>query len=70
MEGIKLSAMQIVYMKHIYKKGFAAYSSSIPELEQLIEVGFVSKSIIGPFEEIGYKLTEKGNNFIYTLTRL
>ena len=70
MEGIKLSTMQIVYMKHIYKKGFAAYSSAVSELEQLIEVGFVSKSIIGPFEEIGYKLTEKGNNFIYALTRL
>ena len=63
----KFSTRQIADLKHICNKGFAAYSKEIPELDELVEAGYLTKSPIGPFGEIGYKLTEKGKQLVHSL---
>jgi len=68
MAEIKFSRMQIADMKHICKKGFGAYSKEVPELDELVAAGYLTKSPYGPFGEIGYRPTEKGQEFVNSLS--
>ena len=59
-------------MKHIQKKGFAAYrrvdgTAAYPKLEELVDAGYLTKSYMEMFNEDVYRLTEKGENLIRSL---
>lgn len=71
-ETEKFSKDQIAALKHIHKKGFAAYSrvdgaTACPELEELVDAGYLTKSYMEMFNEDVYRLTEKGENLIRSL---
>lgn len=71
-ETEKLSKGQIVTMKHILKKGFAGYrrvdgKAACPELEELVEAGYLSKSYMEMFNEDVYRLTDKGESLVRSL---
>ena len=69
----KFSKSQIEALKHIRKKGFAAYhrrddgTAACPELEELVEVGYLETWYQSMFCEDVYKLTEKGENLVRSL---
>lgn len=67
MANMKFSEMQIADMKHICMKGFGAYSKAVPELDELVNAGYLVKSPFGPFGEIGYRPTDKGRSFVNSL---
>ena len=74
MEGTeKFSKSQIEALKHIQKKGFAAYHRSddgtkaCPELEELVEAGYLETWFNSMFGEDVYKLTDKGENLVRSL---
>ena len=59
-------------MKHIQKKGFAAFrrvdeKPKCPELEELVEAGYLDTWHLKVFGEDVYKLTEKGENLVRSL---
>ena len=63
---------QIVTMKHILKKGFAGYrrvngTAACPELEELVEAGYLSKGYMKMFNEDVYRLIEKGESMVRAL---
>lgn len=71
-ETEKFSKSQIETLKHIQKKGFAAYrrvdeKPKSPELEELVEAGFLETWYQRMFGEDVYKLTEKGENLVRSL---
>ena len=72
-ETEKFSKSQIEALKHIRKKGFAAYhrrsdgTAACPELEELVEAGYIETWFKEMFGEDVYKLTEKGENFVRSL---
>lgn len=71
-ETEKFSKSQIATLKHIQKKGFAAYqrvdgTTACPELEELVDAGYLKKSYMEMFNEDVYRLTEKGENLIRSL---
>ena len=71
-ETEKFSKSQIATLKHIQKKGFAAYqrvegTAVCPELEELVDAGYLTKSYMEMFNEDVYRLTEKGENLIRSL---
>ena len=69
-ETEKFSKSQIETLKHILKKGFAAYhrrsdgTAACPELEELVEAGYLKTWIKEMFGEDVYKLTEKGESLV------
>ena len=72
-ETEKFSKSQIEALKHIRKKGFAAYhrrsngTAACPELEELVEAGYIETWFKEMFGEDVYKLTEKGENLVRSL---
>ena len=72
-ETEKFSKSQIEALKHIRKKGFAAYhrrsdgTAACPELEELVEAGYIETWFKEMFGEDGYKVTEKGENLVRSL---
>ena len=71
-ETEKFSKSQIETLKHIQKKGFAAYrrvdeKPKSPELEELVEAGCLETWYQRMFGEDVYKLTEKGENLVRSL---
>ena len=72
-EAEKFSKSQIEAWKHIQKKGFAAYhrrsdgTAACPELEELVEAGYLKTWYHSTFGEDVYKLTEKGENLLRSL---
>lgn len=71
-ETEKFSKSQIATLKHIQKKGFAAYqridgTAACPELEELVDAWYLTKSYMEMFNEDVYRLTEKGENLIRSL---
>ena len=72
-ETEKFSKSQIEALKHIRKKGFAAYhrrsdgAAACPELEELVEAGYIETWFKEMFGEDVYKLTEKGENLVRSL---
>ena len=74
MEGTdKFSKSQIVALKHIKKKDFAAYhrrddgTAACPELDELVESGYLEIWFNSMFGEDVYKLTEKGETLLRSL---
>lgn len=69
----KFSKSQIEALKHIQKKGFAAYhrrddgTKARTELEELVEEGYLKTWYHGMFGEDVYNLTEKGENLLRSL---
>lgn len=68
----KFSKDQIATMKHILKKGFAGYrrvngKAACPELEELVEAGYLEKSNMEMFNEDVYRLTDKGESLVRSL---
>ena len=74
-ETEKFSRSQIEALKHIQKKGFAAYhrrddgAAARPELEELVEAGYLKTWYQSMFGEDVYNLTEKGENLVMSLVR-
>lgn len=71
-ETEKFSQYQIAALKHIQKKGFAAYrrvdgTAACPELEELVDAGYLTKSYMEMFNEDVYRLTEKGSGLVNSL---
>ena len=71
-ETEKFSKGQIATLKHIQKKGFACYrrvdgKPSCPELEELVEAGYLETWYQSMFGEDVYELTEKGENLVSSL---
>ena len=71
-ETEKFSKSQIETLKHIQKKGFAAYrrvdeKPKSPEVEELVEAGYLETWYQRMFGEDVYKLTEKGENLVRSL---
>ena len=72
-ETEKFLKSQIEALKHIQKKGFAAYhrqsggTAACPELEELVETGYLKTWYQSMFGEDVYKLTEKGENLVRLL---
>ena len=72
-ETEKFSKSQIEALKHIRKKGFAAYhrrsdwTAACPELEELVEAGYIETWFKEMFGEDVYKLTEKGENLVRSI---
>lgn len=71
-ETEKFSKSQIATLKHILKKGFAGYRrvdgrAACPELEELVEAGYLSKSYMEMFNEDVYKLTDNGESLVRSL---
>lgn len=71
-ETEKFSKSQIATLKHILKKGFAGYrrvdgKAACPELEELVEAGYLSKSYMEMFNEDVYRLTDKGESLVRSL---
>ena len=72
-ETEKFSKSQIETLKHIQKKGFAAYhrrmdgKAARPELEELVEAGYLETWYLKMFGEDVYKLTEKGKSLVRSL---
>lgn len=71
-ETEKFSKFQTETLKHIQKKGFAAYQRvdekpKCPELEELVEAGYLDKWYLKVFGEDVYKLTEKGESLVRSL---
>lgn len=72
-ETEKFSKSQIETLKHIQKKGFAAYHRRVdgtaarPELEELVEAGYLETWYLKVFGEDVYKLTEKGKSLVRSL---
>lgn len=71
-ETEKFSKSQIETMKHIQKKGFAAFrrvdeKPKCPELKELVEAGYLDTWYFKVFDEDVYKLTEKGENLVRSL---
>lgn len=73
MEKEKFSKSQIEALKHIQKKGFAGYhrlsdrTKACPELEELVEEGYLKTWYHSMFGEDVYNLTEKGENLLRSL---
>ena len=73
METEKFSKSQIETLKHIQKKGFAAYhrrddeTKACPELDELVEEGYLKTWFHSMFGEDVYNLTEKGENLLKSL---
>lgn len=68
MKNIEFLLNQVSSMKHISKKGFAAYRDERPELDKLVEAGYLSKSFMAMFGEHVYRLTEDGERLLHMLT--
>ena len=72
-ETEKFSKFQIETLKHIQKKGFAAYhrrsdgTAARPELEELVEAGYLKTWYQSMFGEDVYNLTEKGESLVRSL---
>ena len=72
-ETEKFSKSQIEALKHIQKKGFAAYhrrdngTAACQELEELVEAGYLETWFNSMFGEDVYKLTERGENLVRSL---
>lgn len=71
-ETEKFSKFQTETLKHIQKKGFAAYhrvdeKPKCPELEVLVEAGYLDTWYLKVFDEDVYKLTEKGESLVRSL---
>ena len=72
-EAEKFSKSQIEALKHIQEKGFAAYhrrsdgTAACPELEELVEAGYLKTWFQEMFGEDVYKLTDKGENLTRSL---
>ena len=68
-ETEKFSKSQVTSLKHIQKKGFAAFrrvdeKPKCPELEELVEAGYLDTWYLKVFGEDVYKLTDKGENLV------
>lgn len=69
-ETEKFSKSQIGALKHIQKKGFAAYhrrddgTAACPELDELVESGYLDTWFNSMFGEDVYKLTENGESLV------
>lgn len=71
-ETENFSKDQIVTLKHIQKKGFAGYrrvdgKPACPELEELVEAGYLEKWYQSMFDEDVYRLTDKGESLVRSL---
>lgn len=71
-ETENFSKDQIVTLKHIQKKGFAGYrrvdgKPACPELEEIVEAGYLEKWYQSMFDEDVYELTEKGESLVRSL---
>lgn len=65
---MKFTTSQIASLKHICLKGFAAYGKEQKDLDEMVEAGYLTKSPMGPFGEIGYRPTEEGRQLCRTIT--
>lgn len=68
----KFTKSQIATLKHIQKKGFAGYrrvdgKPARPELEELVEAGYLETWYQSMFGEDVYELTDKGENLVRSL---
>lgn len=68
-ETEKFSKSQIATLKHIMKKSFAGYrrvdgKPACPELEELVEAGYLETWYQSMFGEDVYELTKKGENLV------
>ena len=72
-ETEKFLKSQIEALKHIQKKGFAAYhrqsdgTAACPELEELVEAGYLTTWYQSMFGEDVYNLTDKGEKMLRSL---
>ena len=72
-ETEKFSKSQIEALKHIQKKGFAAYhrrddgTAARQDLEELVEAGYLKTWYQSMFGEDVYNLTDKGENLVRSL---
>lgn len=60
---IKLSNMQLIYLKNICKKGWGGYDKPYEELEEMVKNGLLIESA-GPFGDVVYRPTDKGRRYI------
>lgn len=52
----KLSAKQKEYLNHIRKKGFGAYQKADKDLDEMVEMGLLSKdNKLSMFDEVVYR---------------
>ena len=71
-ETENFSKFQTETLKYIQKNGFAAYQRvdekpKCPELEELVEAGYLETWYLKVFGEDVYKLTEKGKSLVRSL---
>lgn len=71
-ETEKFTKDQLMALKHIHKKGFAAYrrvdgTAACQELEELVDAGYLTKSYMEMFNEDVYRLAEKGSGLANSL---
>ncbi|MEG1693464.1 MAG: hypothetical protein RR312_08750 [Bacteroidales bacterium] len=64
--NIKLDKMQIISLQHICKKGWGGYSKPSESLDTMVENGLLTREV-GPFEDVVYRPTSAGRNYINTL---
>lgn len=60
---IKLSKMQIIYLRDICKKGWGGFSKPFDDLDEMVENGLLTKEA-GPFGDVVYRPTNKGREYI------
>ena len=71
-ETEKFSLSQIRVMKHIRKKGFAGFhrvdgKAAYPELDKLVDDGYLTSWYQAMFKEDVYQLTDKGQDLLDSL---
>ena len=65
-KDMKLRKMQIIYLKYICNKGWGGFSKGNNELIGLENYGLL-KSEDGPFNDVVYRPTEKGYEYIESI---
>ena len=60
---IKLTKIQIIHLEHICKKGWGGYSEPNAFLDEMVVNGLLTREP-GPFGDVVYRPTKKGNEYI------
>ena len=60
---IKLTKIQIIHLEHICKKGWGGYSEPNAFLDEMVVNGLLTRKP-GPFGDVVYRPTKKGNEYI------
>ena len=66
-EDIKLSKKQLFTLKYICKKGWGGYDKPYDDLDEMVKNELLTISD-GPFDDVVYRPTEEGYNYINFLT--